>query len=211
MLDKHIDLVERRILKEEMIPHSEKVFSIFEDYSEWIQKGKSRNRVDIGLNVLVATDQYGFCMYHHVCEHEQDVTLAVPSIEKIISYYHVKLGSVSFDRGFWSRENYNQLKEIVEKVVLPKKGRLNKEEYDREHDKTFVALRHQHSAVESDINSLDHNGLDRCPDKGLPHFKSYVALGVLAYNLHRLGNVLMAPERKKLKKRRRVKMCSAFA
>lgn len=201
MLDKHIDLVERRVLKEEKIPHSEKVFSIFEPYTEWIQKGKAGNKVELGLNVLAATDQHGFCLYHHVCEHEQDVSLAVPTVEKIMSDYHRKLGSVSFDRGFWSRENHDRLKEMISKVILPKKGRLNREEYDREHEKTFVALRHKHAAVESDINSLDHHGLERCPDKGLLHFKSYVALGVLAYNLHRLGNVLMTPERKKLKKR----------
>jgi len=159
MLDKHIDLVERRVLKEEKIPHSEKVFSIFEPYTEWIQKGKAGNKVELGLNVLAATDQHGFCLYHHVCEHEQDVSLAVPTVEKIMSDYHRKLGSVSFDRGFWSRENHDRLKEIISKVILPKKGRLNREEYDREHEKTFVALRHKHAAVESDINSLDHHGL----------------------------------------------------
>lgn len=74
MLDKHIDLVYRRILREETIPHIEKVFSIFEPYSEWIQKGKAGNKVEIGLNVLASTDQYGFCLYHRVCENEQDVS-----------------------------------------------------------------------------------------------------------------------------------------
>ena len=33
-LDKHIDLLERRIIKDETIPHSEKMFSIFETYTE---------------------------------------------------------------------------------------------------------------------------------------------------------------------------------
>ena len=38
MLIKHIDLVERRLIKEEEIPHHEKIFSIFEPYTEWINK-----------------------------------------------------------------------------------------------------------------------------------------------------------------------------
>ena len=42
MLTKHIDLVERRLLKGEKIPHSEKVFSLFEPHTKWISKGKSR-------------------------------------------------------------------------------------------------------------------------------------------------------------------------
>ena len=40
MLDKHLDLVQRRLLKEETIPAHEKVFSLFEPHTEWIQKGK---------------------------------------------------------------------------------------------------------------------------------------------------------------------------
>ena len=40
-LDKFIDLLDRRVLKGEQIPHEEKVFSIFEEYTEWITKGLS--------------------------------------------------------------------------------------------------------------------------------------------------------------------------
>ena len=57
--------------------------------------------------------------------------------------------------------------------------------------KTFVALRKKHSAVESNINELEHSGVNRVPDKGLGGFKKYVALGVLAYNLKRLGKLVM--------------------
>ena len=35
------------------------------------------------------------------------------------------------------------------------------------------------------------------PDKGLHGYKRYVGLSVLAYNLHVLGNHLIAQERKK--------------
>ena len=45
MLTKHIDLVERRLIKGEIIPHEEKLFSIFEPYTEWIKKGKPNNKV----------------------------------------------------------------------------------------------------------------------------------------------------------------------
>ncbi len=41
MLIKHIDLVERRIIKDEKIPASEKLVSIFETHTEWLQKRKS--------------------------------------------------------------------------------------------------------------------------------------------------------------------------
>ena len=36
LLHRHIDLLERRIIKGEEIPHGEKMFSIFEQYTEWV-------------------------------------------------------------------------------------------------------------------------------------------------------------------------------
>ena len=44
---------------------------------------------------------------------------------------------------------------------------------------------------------LEHHGLNRCMDKGLHGYKRSVGLSVLAYNLHQLGNVLLAKERKR--------------
>jgi IS5 family transposase len=48
LLDKHIDLLERRMIKGEQIPHEEKTFSIFEEYTEWITKGKLHPNVELG-------------------------------------------------------------------------------------------------------------------------------------------------------------------
>ena len=79
--------------------------------------------------------------------------------------------------------------------VLMEKGKLNKDEKERQSTKKFKALRKQHSAVESDINCLEHHGLNRCPDKGIKSFRKYTALGVLAYSLHKLGNILLEQDR----------------
>ena len=57
-------------------------------------------------------------------------------------------------------------------------------------------LRRKHSAVESNINMLEHHGLNRCADKGLSGFKNYVGLSVLAYNLHQLGKKIIAKKQK---------------
>src|SRR5690606_20534430 len=55
MIDKHIDLIERRLLNGEQIPASEKLFSIFEPHTEWISKGKQNKKVELGHKVLIAT------------------------------------------------------------------------------------------------------------------------------------------------------------
>jgi hypothetical protein len=52
-------------------------------------------------------------------------------------------------------------------------------------------LRKKHSAVESQINALEHHGLNRCLDVGLEAYHRYAGYGVLAYNLHQIGRQLL--------------------
>ena len=201
MLTKHIDLVERRLIKGEVIPHSEKLFSIFEPFTEWIKKGKSNNKVELGLNHLVATDQFQFILTHKVIEKQADVELSIPLADILISLYGEKFfSSISFDKGFWKKEHKELLKLIFEDVVMPKKGSKNKIEQAEESTKEFKKLRNKHSAIESNINSLEHHSLNRCPDKGKKHFIKYAAMGVLSYNLHRLGMVLINQQEKRQQK-----------
>ncbi|MFA4924078.1 MAG: ISNCY family transposase [Ignavibacteriaceae bacterium] len=199
MLDKHIGLIERRLIKGEKIPHEEKLFSIFEPYTEWINKGKSGNRVELGLKVAVCTDQFGFVLHHQVMQKQEDVHVAISLTQKIKKRYEI--GSLSFDKGYWSKENWEELKTEAGYLVMPKKGKKNAEETERESNKKFKQLRHQHSAVESNINSLEHHSLNRCPDKGLSNFRKYTALGIVAYNLHKLGNILLEEKQKDEKRR----------
>jgi hypothetical protein len=192
-LDKHIDLISRRILDGESICHAEKVFSLFEPYTEWIKRGKVTKRQELGLKIAIAQDQFGFIIANQVMQKQHDKDIAVPITEAILKTH--KIESISFDKNFWTPENYRKLSQLVQVVVMPKKGKRNQQEYEREHSKTFIALRKQHSAVESAINCLEHHGLNRCPDRGLHNFRKYTSLGVLACNLHKLGNLLQEKER----------------
>ena len=194
MLIKHIDLVERRIIKDEKISASEKLVSIFETHTEWLQKGKSgRKKVEFGHNMLIASDQFQFIVYHKVIEEIADVDLTVETVNKLYEKYRDLLYSVSFDKGFSSKKVKEEiiLSGKVEKLILPKRGKLNKQEQEEESEKEFKKLKNKHCRIESDINRLEHNGLNTCPDKGLANFKRYAALGVLSYNLHNLGKILI--------------------
>lgn len=207
LLLKHIDLVRRRLLEGETIPHDEKLFSIFEQHTEWISKGKRHKHFELGHNVLIATDQFHFIIDHTVVEKQHDTALAVPLAKRICENYdQKKLKSISFDRGFYSQPNYENLQKCAYTVILPKPGKKSQAVTEREAAKPFVRLRHKHSGVEANINQLEHHGLNTCPDKGIQAFKRYTAFGVLAYNIHRLGNALIKQEKeaqaRKLKKRR---------
>ena len=206
-LIKFIDQIERRLLKGEMIPAEEKIFSIFEEHTEWLTKGKLNKKVELGHLLLITSDQYQFIVDYKVLEKQRDPSQVSGLCERIKKNYpDESIGSHSFDKGFWSKDNLATLQGAdIEQVVLPKKGRHNKEDKERESDAEFKKLRNAHSAVESNINMLEHHGLNRCVDKGLHGFKRYVGLSVLAYNLHILGNALkekkLAEEQRKEKRR----------
>ena len=194
---KFIDQIERRLLKEESIPANEKIYSIFEDHTEWITKGKLNKRVELGHLLLITTDQYQYIVDYKIMEGEKDAS-QIPSLTQRLEqkFAEKEIQSHSFDKGFWSKDNLQILQESkIKEAILPKRGKHNKDDKDRESSKSFKKLRNQHSAVESNINMLEHHGLNRCMDKGMHGFKRCVGLSVLAYNLHIMGNQLMAIER----------------
>lgn len=193
MLDKHLDLVERRIIKGETIPHSEKLFSIFEPHTEWITKGKMSKKVELGHNVAIASDQYHFILDFEIMFQQSDPEVGLQLGRRLIKRYGKEhtLKSMSFDRGFYSSLVKKELSKEVEQVIMPKKGKKTAAQEEEENAEEFVALRKAHSAVESNINQLEHNGLNRCPDKGEKSYRRYAALGILTYNLQHLGQILI--------------------
>lgn len=202
---KMIDLVHRRLIKDEVIPAAEKFYSIFEPHTEWITKGKLNKKVELGHLLLITTDAHQFIVDYKVMEDGRDAS-QIPSLKERIAekFKDQKIYSHSFDKGFYKKENLLELQQAgIQEVILPKSGKLNKEEKLREGTKQFKQLRYAHSAIESNINMLEHHGLNRCADKGLHGYKRYAGLSVLAYNLHILGNCLVALEKQKEERQRK--------
>lgn len=191
--NKQINQICRRYFKDETIPHNEKVFSLFEPHTEWITKGKAGISQELGLRVCVVESSDQFILHHMVMENETDDQIAVP-ITRETKERFPSLKSCSYDKGFHSPKNQLDLRKELDFVVLPKKGRRNPQEQAHEGGERFGELRRKHSAVESAINALEHNGLDRCKDYGLEGFKRYVALAVVARNIYRLGCILQQQE-----------------
>ena len=162
---RQMDQVDRRLLQGEAIPHGEKVFSIFESHTRWVSKGKAGTPVELGVPVCVMEDQYRFILHHKVLWSGSDVDAAVAMVEETQAL-HPDLRACSFDRGFHSPSNRVRLDGLLDLNVLPRKGRPNRAERERESDEAFSAARRQHPAVESAINALEHRGLDRVRTHG---------------------------------------------
>jgi hypothetical protein len=202
MLEKHIDLLERRIVKQEIIPQSEKLFSIFLPFTEFINKGKKNPSVEIGKKLFITTDQYHLIIDYRIGEKLNDQDAIIDILDRIYQKYS-KIASMSTDKGFSTMANKALIKTVHPELelVMPKKGKKNQQEEKEEKTKEFKALKKAHSAIESNINELENRGLDRCPDRSVRNFSKYIGLAIGAYNLHKIGKELisiqLAKERKK--------------
>jgi hypothetical protein len=197
--ERQIDQIRRRVIEGETIPHDEKVFSIFEEHTEWISKGKAGVPQELGLKVCVVKDQFGFILHHRVMQKETDDQIAVRIIQETKDRFN-ELGSCTFDKGFHSPDNQKELAMILDEVVLPRKGKLSAINKEIENSDEFREARRKHSAVESSINALESHGLDRCRDHGLHGFKRYVGLAVLARNIQIIGHILQQRELRRLQR-----------
>ena len=197
--ERQIDQIRRRVVEKEKIPHNEKVFSIFEEHTEWISKGKAGVSQELGVKVCVVKDQFGFILHHRVMQNETDDKVAVPIIQETKDRF-AELGSCSFDKGFHSPENQIALRSLLDRVVLPRKGKLSGINREIENSDAFREARRKHSAVESTINALENHGLDRCRDHGIKGFERYVGLAILARNIQIVGHLLQQKELKRVQR-----------
>ena len=75
------DQINRRLLNGEKINHSEKIFSVFEPYTEWIVKGKAGVPQELGVRFCILEDQYGFLLNQRMMYGEIDKEVAVSLME----------------------------------------------------------------------------------------------------------------------------------
>ena len=199
MAQKHIDLVDRRLLQKETIPHEEKLFSLFEPHSELIKKGKRMPPIEFGHRLAITSEQHGLIVdYHIMGKTESEPELLPGVVDRVEERFGVgEIESMSVDQGFSKMKLRVELEQRLGEgavVVMPKKGPPSALSRERESEPKWVRLKDRHAAVESDINSLEHHGLDRCPDKGWGGYQRYAGMGILSYNLHKIGKELQAKE-----------------
>lgn len=144
---------------------------------------------ELGVPVCVLEDQYGFVLRHHIQWEGGDQDMIVDFLTETKKCYP-SLYSCSMDKGFYSPENREKLDRLLGLNIMPKKGRRNKKDLERETADAFVEGRRQHAAIESGINNLQQRGLDLVRTHGAEGFARTVSLVVVAANVHRLGLIL---------------------
>jgi IS5 family transposase len=183
---------ERRILRDESVPATEKVVSIFEPHTDIIIKG---NRdTEYGHKVCLTTGASALVTDVVIEQgNPADYTLATKMMERQTATFGRPPKQASFDGGFAAKTNLDQIKALgVSDVVFHKRRGLDIEDMASS-VRVFKKLRAFRAGIEGTISFLKRVfGLERCTWRSFESFKSYVQVSVLSCNLLVIARKLLA-------------------
>ena len=184
----------RRVLQGEVVPNSDKLFSVFETHTQLYKRGKAAEPVQFGRLVMVFEDGAGFITHCYLLPRDgDDRGVVIEQTRQVQDRLGGRIKRASFDRGFHSPEIQEELAKIVACPCLPMPGVHLSAEQEENATVEFRQARQNHPGVESAVHALQAgNGLKRCRDRSEKGFRRYLQLGVLGRNLHTLGKILLA-------------------
>ena len=183
---KIINQAERRVLNGEQVPSAEKVYSLFEDHTELLKRGKAGKPIEFGHKVLlVETGEKFITHYETMPKQRADKELIQESLNAHRKVFGCVPAVLAGDKGFYeSREQISELSEKIETVSICKKGRRTVEEDRRESTEEFKAGQRFRAGIEGTISVLKRAfKLSRCLFKGFKNFASSVGCAVFCHNL----------------------------
>jgi len=187
-----VSQAERRVLRGESVPASEKIVSIFEPHTDIIVK--DHREAEYGHKICLSTGASGLVTDLVVEDgNPADCTLAVRMIERLKSLFGKAPRQASFDGGFASRANLAEIKALgVEDVAFNKRCGLEITDMAKSKP-VYRALSAFRSGIEGTISFLKRAfGLARCMWRGFSSFKAYAHASVLACNLLLLSRRILA-------------------
>ena len=188
------DTAYRRVILDEQVPNCDKLFSLFETHTQLYRRGKAGTPNQFGRLVLVFEDGVGFISHYHLMDREAlDADVIVDQTREAQKKHQGAIKTASFDRGFYSLENEEQLSKIVDELCVAPRHPQQYAERLANGSVEFHRLRQRHPGIESAIGALQSgNGLKRCRDHSELGFERYLGLAILGRNIHVLGKLLIA-------------------
>lgn len=172
---------------------SEKLVSIFEPSTEIIRKGKASKPTEFGKRVKIQEAENQIITDYAVyAKRPSDAELVVEAIAS----HQQRLGCiprlVAGDAAFYSAQNEAAAKEQgVQRVCIPNRSTQSAERKREQKQRWFKQGQKWRTGCEGRISVLKRrHGLRRCLYKGDQGMKRWVGLGVIADNLHHIGEVL---------------------
>ena len=138
-VERIIEQAELRVFDGEVVPASEKVYSLFGEHTELLMRETAGKPVEFGHKVLIAQTGEKFISHYRVMpEREEDTAL----IDETLIAHSVLFGrlpdTLAADKGFYeSTQQLAELEKKIKTVSICKKGRRTQAEEEREHGDAF--------------------------------------------------------------------------
>jgi IS5 family transposase len=192
--DKVIDQTRRRVLEQEQVPASEKIYSIFEPHTDLIKRGKVDKPIEFGHKVFLAESAQGLITQYEVLKgnpnDEEHVPTSLKRHQETFGHVPRLYGA---DRGFHSGANVHACQQGgVAVVAIPQcGGQKTQERVAYENSTDFKRGQRFRAGIEGRISVLFRGrGMKRCFDHGQERFDLLVGAAVLANNLLRIADLL---------------------
>lgn len=185
LLARQVVIQSSRAHSGEKVPASERIFSVFEEHTELLKRGKARKPNEFGHMVSIGQTAEKFISFYDVqstSAHDTEIKdIALEAHKKAFKTYPAKFTA---DKNYHvSAEDSNRWNEKVDVYAVGKKGRRNQEEYVYEHSEEFSAMQKFRAGVEGTISVLKRAfGLRRCLYKGFKSFEAFVGCVVFCHN-----------------------------
>ena len=186
LVEQIIDQAEKRIIQGEKVPPDEKLYSLFEEHTELIVRGKAGKPIEFGHKILIAQTGEKYIHHYKVMEKRiEDKELLLPAIEAHKEMFGDYPEVLSTDKGFYeSMKQIISLEENILTVSIAKKGRRNQAEYDRETSEEFIDGQRFRAGSEGSISVLKRAfKLGKCFFRGFKNYAASVGFAVLCHNL----------------------------
>ena len=192
LLNKVIDQTNRRVLKKEKVPASEKVVSLFETHTDIIVK--SRRKTEYGHKIFVVGGESNLiidCLIER--GNPADSECFKKLLDRQYQYYGRAPRQTAADGGFASKANVEYAKSCqVKDVVFSKKRGIEVKDMARS-EWVYRRLKNFRAGIEATISTLKRSyGLNRCTWKGWEGFKQYVWSAIVSYNLQVIARMKLA-------------------
>jgi transposase, IS5 family len=184
---------DQRLAGNRVIP--DRLVSLSDPDARPIRKGKPRTPTQFGYTLLLAEDERGFIADHRVERgNPPDAPQLLPSVERVMAVTGRPPGTVVGDRGFGNAANDQALEALgVKRVGLQRTGTPAKARLALERTRRFRRLRNWRVGIEARISHLKRSfGLRRTRLRRLGGARTWVGLGIFAYNLQRMTVVVAA-------------------
>ncbi|MHC5059213.1 MAG: ISNCY family transposase [Planctomycetota bacterium] len=180
-----LDQAHRRVLHGEVVPATEKIYSIFEPHTELLKRGKVGKPIEFGHMVLLQqTRDKLITGYEVFLRRPEEPELLAPALDDHRALFGADPEVLAADKGFWNGAKVAKLEERIPTVSICKMGKRNEKETAREAGSAFKLGQRFRAGIEGTISFFKRAfRLLRCLNKGWTHYQATVGATVFVHNL----------------------------